>query len=227
MFSGSIVVDHANTSGFGSADEPALVALYTSVDKDRPPGPVARLQHRPGAHVDSLRRQPGARHGIESDFRDPRSSGTPTGGYWVMVVMLAAERIVQFYRSDNLIDWAHLSDFGPLATRRRRSGSARTCSSCPSTAAARRRRDGCWWSASTPAPQPADREPGTSSVTSTASASPPTPTPATTTLVGLRRGLLCAGLLQRHPGRRARPDRLDEQLGLRRARPRPRRSVGR
>ena len=32
VFSGSIVVDHANRTGLGSADKPPFVALYTSVD---------------------------------------------------------------------------------------------------------------------------------------------------------------------------------------------------
>ena len=53
-----------------------------------------------------------------SDFRDPKVFWYADGGYWVMVVMLAAERIVQFYRSDDLTEWAHLSDFGPPATPR-------------------------------------------------------------------------------------------------------------
>lgn len=33
IFSGSVVVDHANTSGFATADAPALVAMHTSAFK--------------------------------------------------------------------------------------------------------------------------------------------------------------------------------------------------
>ena len=34
VFSGSIVVDHGNTSGIGTAEHPALVAIYTSAFKE-------------------------------------------------------------------------------------------------------------------------------------------------------------------------------------------------
>ena len=113
VFSGSVVVDHANTSGLGSVDEPALVALYTSVDS------LTGLQAQALAHSTD-RGRTWSRYGGNpvldvgsSDFRDPKVFWYE-GGYWVMVVMLAAERVVQFYRSDDLIEWAHLSDFGPL-----------------------------------------------------------------------------------------------------------------
>jgi fructan beta-fructosidase len=111
IFSGSIVVDHANTAGFGAAGEPALVALYTSVyarsglqaqslaystDRGRT---WTRYKGNPVLDRDS------------SDFRDPKVFWYAEGGYWVMVVVLAVERVAQFYRSANLIDWEHLSDF--------------------------------------------------------------------------------------------------------------------
>jgi len=114
VFSGSIVVDHANSAGLGSGDEPALVALYTSVatstgqqaqslaystDRGRT---WSRFDGNPVLDVGS------------KDFRDPKVFWYDDGRYWVMVVMLAAERIVQFYRSNDLIEWTHLSDFGPL-----------------------------------------------------------------------------------------------------------------
>ena len=114
VFSGCIVVDHANTAGLASAAEPPFVALYTSVDTatGRQAQSIAysndrgrtwsRYEGNPVLDLDS------------SDFRDPKVFWYAEGGYWVMVVVLAAERIVQFYRSDNLIEWAHLSDFGPL-----------------------------------------------------------------------------------------------------------------
>ena len=36
IYSGSVVVDHANSSGFGSAENPPLVAIYTSAFKPAP-----------------------------------------------------------------------------------------------------------------------------------------------------------------------------------------------
>jgi fructan beta-fructosidase len=111
VFSGSIVVDHANTTGFGTLGEPSLVALYTSVyahsgdqaqslaystDRGRT---WTRYDGNPVLEIGS------------SDFRDPKVFWYAAVGYWVMVVVLATERIVQFYRSDNLTEWEHLSDF--------------------------------------------------------------------------------------------------------------------
>jgi fructan beta-fructosidase len=111
VFSGSIVVDGENTSGFGSADERALVALYTSVYEDtgRQAQSLAYSTDRGRTwtrHDDNPVLDTG-----ESDFRDPKVFWYAEGGYWVMVVVLAAEHIVQLYRSDDLIGWEHLSDF--------------------------------------------------------------------------------------------------------------------
>ncbi len=111
IFSGSIVVDQANTAGFGAEHEPALVALYTSV--------YARsgLQAQSLAYSTDRGRTWTKYKGNpvldrnSSDFRDPKVFWYAEGGYWVMVVVLAVERIAQFYRSANLIDWEHLSDF--------------------------------------------------------------------------------------------------------------------
>ena len=47
IFSGSIVVDTGNTSGLGSKDQPAMVALYTSAYKDNAPLPKGSQAHPP------------------------------------------------------------------------------------------------------------------------------------------------------------------------------------
>ncbi|WP_375294198.1 GH32 C-terminal domain-containing protein [Microbacterium sp.] len=113
IFSGSAVVDHANTSGFGTAENPALAAIYTSAA----PG----LQNQALAYsVDggttwtTYGGNPVLDRG-SADFRDPkvfRYRGA-AGEYWVMVAVEAVERRVVIYRSDNLKLWTHLSDYGP------------------------------------------------------------------------------------------------------------------
>jgi sucrose-6-phosphate hydrolase SacC (GH32 family) len=117
VFSGSIVVDHADTSGLGSPDELAMVAVYTSVSQDS-----ARQAQSLAYSIDRGRTWTHYEGNPvldrdSSDFRDPKVFWYAEGNYWVMVVVLAAERVVQFYRSDNLLEWAHLSDFttGELA----------------------------------------------------------------------------------------------------------------
>lgn len=119
IFSGSIVADTANTSGFGSARTPPLVAIYTSAFTDR--SSFAGLQAQSLAFsLDEGRtwtKHEGNpvlnRH--SPDFRDPkvfRYSG-PTEGYWVMVAVEALDHKVVLYRSTDLKDWSYLSSFGP------------------------------------------------------------------------------------------------------------------
>jgi len=119
IFSGSVVVDHGNTSGFGTADEPALVAVYTSAFK-------APSEHG-GTQAQSLAYSTDA--GMtwrkyrgnpvltrnSAHFRDPkvfRYNGGQ-GAFWVMVAVEAQQQKVVFYRSDDLLSWDFLSDFGP------------------------------------------------------------------------------------------------------------------
>ncbi len=113
IFSGSAVVDWQNTSGFGSASHPPLVAVYTgfrpadgrqfqclasSIDRGRTwtkyaANPVIDLKSK--------------------DFRDPKVQWHAPTKKWVMTVSLSAEHKVQFYGSPNLKDWTLLSEFGP------------------------------------------------------------------------------------------------------------------
>ncbi|MBT2534038.1 glycoside hydrolase family 32 protein [Arthrobacter sp. ISL-48] len=119
IFSGSIVVDHGNTSGFGTENDPALVAIYTSAFK---PG-----SEHSGTQAQSLaystdsgkswrkyEGNPVLTRGT-AHFRDPkvfRYEG-PAGDWWVMAVVGAQDRQVLFYRSFDLKSWELLSDFGP------------------------------------------------------------------------------------------------------------------
>lgn len=121
IFSGSIVVDENNTSGFGTPGGPApLVAVYTSAyTPQHPQYPGIQAQSlaysldegetwTKYAHNPVLNRN-------SQNFRDPkvfRYDG-PSGSYWVMVAVEATEHRVVLSRSDDLRTWTHLSDFGP------------------------------------------------------------------------------------------------------------------
>jgi fructan beta-fructosidase len=111
VFSGSVVVDHADTSGLGTDGGPAMVALYTA--------------HHPltGQQTQALawstdRGVTWARHPGNpvldigsTDFRDPKVFWYEPGGYWVMAVALPVEQVIRLYSSGDLLSWAHLSDF--------------------------------------------------------------------------------------------------------------------
>jgi fructan beta-fructosidase len=116
VFSGSVVVDRANTSGLGTEETPAMVAVYTSVD--------LVTGHQGQSVASSVDRgRTWTRHPKNpvleigsTDFRDPKVWWYASGGCWVMAVVLAVERVVRLYRSDDLLTWTHLSDFGPAGS---------------------------------------------------------------------------------------------------------------
>ncbi|WP_028268185.1 glycoside hydrolase family 32 protein [Arthrobacter sp. MA-N2] len=119
IFSGSIVIDHLNSSGLGSPGSSPWVAIYTSAFKEK-------SVHR-GTQAQSLAfstdqgmtwtrcsGNPVLTRGT-ANFRDPKVfwySGS-AGSYWVMVAVEALEQKVLLYKSRNLKDWDYLSDFGP------------------------------------------------------------------------------------------------------------------
>ncbi|WP_353073791.1 glycoside hydrolase family 32 protein [Tunturiibacter gelidoferens] len=114
IFTGSVVVDHQNTSGLCTHGD-CLVAIYTghtqtpegirqtqnlavSLDKGR------NWAQYPGNPVLDLHM---------ADFRDPSVTWDPTAHHWIMAVSLPKEHKVRFYSSPDLKQWTQLSDFGP------------------------------------------------------------------------------------------------------------------
>jgi fructan beta-fructosidase len=114
IFTGSVVVDHQNTSGLCTHGD-CLVAIYTahthapdgirqtqnlavSLDKGR------NWTQYPGNPVLDLHM---------ADFRDPSVTWDPIAHYWIMAVALPKQHKVQFYSSSDLKQWGLLSDFGP------------------------------------------------------------------------------------------------------------------
>lgn len=113
IFSGSVVIDHGNTSGLGTADAPALVALYTLA------APGSQSQALAYSTDDGMTWTKYAGNPVldrgTAEFRDPkvfRYEG-PSGSYWVMAAVEAEDRQVLLHRSDDLIHWTFLSAFGP------------------------------------------------------------------------------------------------------------------
>ncbi|WP_431074624.1 glycoside hydrolase family 32 protein [Microbacterium phyllosphaerae] len=113
IFSGSVVVDHGNTSGFGTAEAPPLVALYTAAAPGHQSQALAYSTD--GGYVwTKYDGNPVLDRGT-SDFRDPKVFRYDDGGdgYWVMVAVEAEDRQVLFHRSDDLKTWTYLSSYGP------------------------------------------------------------------------------------------------------------------
>jgi fructan beta-fructosidase len=116
IFSGSAVVDYNNTTGFGDGTRPPLVAIYTS-HYTREDGSTWQAQSLAysddGGETFIKYKENPVLEFDDPDFRDPKVIWMEESEQWVMVVALPRQHKVQFYASDNLIDWKFLSDFGP------------------------------------------------------------------------------------------------------------------
>lgn len=117
IFSGSAVVDEENTSGFGSPDNPPLVAIFTyhSVDKEK----AGRTDYENQGIAYSLdsgktwtkyENNPVLKNQGVKDFRDPKVFWHDGTGKWVMI--LAVKDHVELWGSTDLKSWSKLSDFG-------------------------------------------------------------------------------------------------------------------
>lgn len=111
IFSGSCVVDHENTAGFGKE---AVVAFYTSA-KATPWGDVQSQSMAysldNGKTFTKYEGNP-ILTSSEKDFRDPKVFWYAPGKHWVM--MLAVGQHMEIYSSVNLKEWKKESEFGAM-----------------------------------------------------------------------------------------------------------------
>ena len=113
IFSGSAVVDHQNTTGFGTIDNPPMVAIYTGHHTDQ-----KRQDQRLAYSLDKGRTwkkyegNPVLDEQM-ADFRDPKVIWHEESEQWIMVLAIPLEFKVAFYGSDDLKNWNKLSEFGP------------------------------------------------------------------------------------------------------------------
>jgi fructan beta-fructosidase len=113
IYSGSAVFDKNNTSGFGSLNNPPVVAIYTA---------DLRSQHKEKQYVaysndGGLTFKQCAKNPVididKKDFRDPNVFWYAPTKQWIMTVAMVDEHQVRIYGSKNLKEWTKLSDFGP------------------------------------------------------------------------------------------------------------------
>ncbi|PWN07493.1 levanase [Rhodohalobacter mucosus] len=114
IFSGSAVVDHTNSSGFGDGNGAPIVAVYTSAYGGEEPYQAQSLAYSTDGGITFTKYEGNPVLTFEDpNFRDPNVKWDAVNERWLMVVALPLQHKVQFYASDNLIDWEYLSDFGP------------------------------------------------------------------------------------------------------------------
>ena len=115
IFSGSTVEDRDNTSGLcagpGQKSPGCLVAVYTGASADKQNQNLA-VSLDGGTTWTKFSGNPVLDLGLK-DFRDPKVFWHAPSQSWVMVVSLADQHKVRFYRSKNLRQWELASEFGP------------------------------------------------------------------------------------------------------------------
>lgn len=112
IFSGSCVVDHNNTAGFG---KDAIIAFYTS--HKGLPGNHQRQQQCIAYSLDNGRTYTKYEgnpvvtpfDGLEN-FRDPKVFWYAPQNKWVMIV--SADKNMRFYESKDLKKWSYMSEWG-------------------------------------------------------------------------------------------------------------------
>lgn len=111
IFSGSAVVDYFNTTGFGSFENPAMVAIFTHHQHDG----IRQSQSLAYSLDDGLTWQNYNDNPVLDlelkDFRDPKVVWNTVNEAWVMSVVKPNEYTVAFYQSKDLKQWQLLSEF--------------------------------------------------------------------------------------------------------------------
>ena len=116
IYSGSVVFDAANSSGFGSAAPQPLVAPLVAVYTGCLRVPTGEQAQELAYSTDSGHTwtkhagNPVLDLGLR-DFRDPKVFWHAPSARWVMVVVVPDDRTAKFFASGNLKDWTWLSDF--------------------------------------------------------------------------------------------------------------------
>ncbi|MBC9730772.1 glycoside hydrolase family 32 protein [Streptomyces sp. TRM68367] len=113
IFSGSVVLDKNNTTGFGTKKNPPLVAVYTSAQKATGKQEQALAYSTDGGTTwKKYSGNPVLDIG-SNNFRDPKVFWYAPTKSWLMAVALADQHKISFYSSPDLKHWTHQSDFGP------------------------------------------------------------------------------------------------------------------
>jgi len=117
IFSGSAVVDKNNTSGFGTAESPAMVAIFTYHDPVLEKEGSSVFQNQGIAYSTDkgriwtkYRGNPVLKNPGINNFRDPKMFWNDEIGKWELI--LAVNDRVHIYSSPDIKNWTFESEFG-------------------------------------------------------------------------------------------------------------------
>jgi fructan beta-fructosidase len=120
IFSGSVVVDKQNSSGFGKDGKVPLVAIFTQHDpkgekegKDNFQNQSIAYSLDEGNTWTKYANNPVLKNPGIKDFRDPKVAWNEKSNQWIMT--LATKDRISFYSSHDLKQWNKESEFGQNA----------------------------------------------------------------------------------------------------------------
>jgi sucrose-6-phosphate hydrolase SacC (GH32 family) len=113
IFSGSAVIDYTNSTGFGTIENPAMVAIYTEHKNDKSKQSQCLAFSLDNGRTFTQYEGNPILDLQMSEFRDPKVQWIDN--QWLMTVALPDLHQIAFYSSPDLKSWKHLSNFGPAA----------------------------------------------------------------------------------------------------------------
>ena len=113
IFSGSVVIDEHNTSGFGTLANPPMVAIYSSAALPTFAQSQALAYSLDRGRTWTKYAGNPVLDNPDPDFRDPKVFWYEPTHRWIMPVALSLQRKIQFYSSPNLKNWTLEGEFGP------------------------------------------------------------------------------------------------------------------
>lgn len=111
IFSGSCIYDEENVSGLGTKEQPPLIAFFTSHRPENGQEQQSIAYSLDFEHFVKYEGNPVILNREKKDFRDPKVFPNLIKGGFSMV--LAAGADIEFYHSDNLLQWKKTGVFTP------------------------------------------------------------------------------------------------------------------
>ncbi len=115
-WTGSVVVDANNTSGFGTLGNPPMVAVYTIHNNTTAKETIGISYSTNHRDFTQYAGNPVIATG-DQVFRDPDVFWHEPTRRWILLVARSVARQIQFYASQDLKTWTHLSDFAAAGAR--------------------------------------------------------------------------------------------------------------
>ena len=117
-YTGSVVVDTANTAGFGTDDDTVAVAIYTIHNKTTgiETQGISSSTSTDFKYFKYYNDNP-VIPSTSNDFRDPSVFWDTQLNRWAMAITRPGEHRIEIYSSSDLKNWTKRSSFGPLGAR--------------------------------------------------------------------------------------------------------------